>query len=491
MVGSIVRPRTAVVGTRAHAVAAAVLALLVGACATNPVTGSRELSLVSESQEVELGRQAAESAVRQLGLVDDPALQQYVDGLGQAIARGSERPDLPWTFGVVDDPVPNAMAAPGGFVFITRGMLTLMRNEAELVAVLGHEVGHVTARHSAAMMSRAQLAQLGLGIGSVLSPTVAALGDVAGAGLQLLFLRYGRDAERQADDLGFRYTLEQGYDPRYMANMFISLQRIGEAEERSPVPSWMSTHPYPAERVERIRERVADTDIPPTARHGLDEYMARIDGLVYGENPRHGFFRDNQFLHPDMRFQLRFPVDWLTRNTAQAVLAGSPQQDAVMQLALAPGTVQEAATQFFAQQGLTAARVTETTINGLPAVTGWFSAQTQHGLLAGTAAFIALDAHTFAILGFSPAERLSHHEMAFVTSIQSFNRLQDPRALEVQPQRIVVSRAPRAMSLAEFNAQFPSDVAIEELALINQLDDGSSPLPSGFPVKRVVGPPPY
>jgi homoserine dehydrogenase len=163
---------------------------MLAACATNPVSGDRELALVSEAQEIQIGKNTAEQAERQFGLVEDAELQAYVHRLGLQLAQASERPELPWTFRVADDPTPNAFAAPGGYIFITRGLLVLLRNEAELVSILGHEIGHVTARHSVAMMSRAQLAQLGLGIGSILSPTVAQFGDLAAGGLQLLFLSY-------------------------------------------------------------------------------------------------------------------------------------------------------------------------------------------------------------------------------------------------------------------------------------------------------------
>jgi predicted Zn-dependent protease len=211
----------------------AVLAAL-ASCAVNPVSGQRELALVSESQEIEIGRQSAAAAEAQLGLVDDAELQAWVQRLGSRLAQASERPQLPWTFRVVDDPTPNAFAAPGGYIFITRGLLALMRNEAELASVLGHEIGHVTARHSVSMMSRAQLAQIGLGIGSILSPTVAQFGDLAAGGLQVLFLKYSRDAERQADDLGYRYALAQGYDVRQMPHVFArcSSRRSSPARHR-------------------------------------------------------------------------------------------------------------------------------------------------------------------------------------------------------------------------------------------------------------------
>lgn len=466
-------------------------ALIAGACATNPVTGERQLALISESQEIEMGRQSAAAAVTQLGLVNDPALQDYVKQLGNVLAAQSERPELPWEFGVIDDATPNAFAAPGGFIFITRGMLGLMRTEAELVGVLGHEIGHVTARHSVTMMSRAQLAQIGLGIGAMVSPTIAALGDLAGTGLQLLFLRYSREAELQADDLGYRYALAQGYNVAEMGNMFVSLQRVGEVEaaasRRSPVPAWLSTHPYPAERVQRIQSRIAASPLPPGLRSGVDDYMARIDGLVYGDDPRQGYFRDQLFLHPDLRFQLTFPQGWQTRNTAQAVLAGSAQQDAMLQLTLAQGSIQDAAAGFFGQQGVQATQVSENAVNGLPAVTGYFSVQTEQGALTGVAAFIALDQHTFALVGFTPAERFAAYESVFRTTVYSFNRMTDPQVLAVQPQRIAIVRPARAMSLVEFNAQYPSPVDISELALINQLADVNATVPANYPFKRIVG----
>ncbi|MFN2301282.1 MAG: M48 family metalloprotease [Gammaproteobacteria bacterium] len=465
------------------------VALTTVACATNPVTGSRELALVSESQEIALGQQSAAAAVAQLGLVDDPALQEYVQRLGKTLAAASERPDLPWAFGVVDDPTPNAFAAPGGFIFITRGMLALMRSEAELAGVLGHEIGHVTARHSVAMISRSQLAQLGLGIGAMISPTIASLGELAGTGLQLLFLRYSRDAELQADDLGYRYALGQGYNVAEMSNMFVSLQRVGEASERSKVPAWLSTHPYPEDRVRRIQARVAAEPLPTGLRSGVDEYMEHIDGLVYGENPRNGYFREQLFLHPDLGFQVNFPRGWQTRNMAQAVLAGSERQDALLQLTLADGNIHDAAAKFFSQQGIEATRVSEEHINGLPAVTGYFSAQTEQGLLAGVAAFVSLDQHTYALVGYTPAQVFSSYEPVLRSAVRSFSRLTDPQVLAAQPQRLEIIRSSERMSLTAFASRYPSTVDLNELALLNQLDDSGTPVPAGYPFKRVVGPP--
>jgi predicted Zn-dependent protease len=455
-------------------------------CATNPVTGERQLALISEAQEIQIGQETAQQVAQSIGLVDNPALQDYVHRIGTAMAVRSERPELPWSFGVVDDPTPNAFALPGGPIFITRGMLGLMRSEAELASVLGHEIGHITARHSVTLMSRAQLAQLGLGVGSILVPQIAELGQLAGAGLQLLFLSYGRDAERQADDLGFRYALEQNYDVREMVNMFVQLQRTSEASGQSPLPTWLASHPYPEERIVRIQQAIAtlDRDLNST-NINVDAYMNRIDNMVYGVNPRAGFFEGGLFLHPDLRFRLQFPQGWNTQNLAQSVTAISPQRDAIMQLTLAQGNETQAANQFFGVQGIASSQVSRTTINGFPAVTGYFQAQTQDGTVAGVAAFISFEDRTYQILTYTPAQLLQRYDQLFRSAIGSFNRLTDSRALNVQPNRISIVRPTQAMTLAEFNSRYPSVIDINELALINQLENANSRIPAGTPIKRV------
>jgi predicted Zn-dependent protease len=467
-----------------------VLALVTGltACAMNPVTGERELALVSESQEIQIGREVAEAAEQQFGLVDDDALQAYVQRLGAQLAQASERPHLPWTFRVADDPTPNAFAAPGGYIFITRGLLALLRNEAELVSVLGHEIGHVTARHSVAMMSRAQLAQLGLGIGAMISPTVAEFGNLAAGGLQLLFLSYSRDAERQADELGYRYALEQGYDVREMTNVFAALEQSAQLAGQSPVPTWLATHPYPEDRIARIEKQLAT--LSPVTEHrriGEDTYLTRIDGLTYGDDPRKGYFEANRFLHPDLAFRIDFPQGWRMQNLSQAVVAGSPDEDALIQLSLVPGTVQEAAENFFRQQGLTAGRVTSQEINGLAAMVGAFEAQTEQARLGGVAAFISLDGRAYRILAYTPAPRLGSYERTFRDVANSFARLTDARALSRQPQRLNIVSVRRAMTLAEFNKEHPSAIPMDELALINQLAGAETVMPANYQAKRVVG----
>jgi predicted Zn-dependent protease len=463
---------------------------LVAACATNPVTGKSELSLVSEQQEIQMGQQGAQQVAQEVGLIKDQTLQNYVQSVGSAIATKSERPNLPWTFRAVDDPSPNAFALPGGYVFVTRGLLDLMNNEAELASVLGHEIGHVTARHSVHQMSQQQLAQLALGVGAILSPTVAQLGEAASQGLGLLFLKYSRDDESQADDLGFRYALNQGYDVRYMDDVFRSLQRIEESSKQSPLPTWLQTHPGEADRIQAIDKKLAQLQPNQLANAKVNssQYLQRVNGLVYGANPRNGFFQGNTFYHPDLRFQITLPSGWQGQNLAQAVMAVSPQQDAMIQLTLAQGNSPEnAARTFLSQQGIQAGQASQQTVNGVPAVASTFQAQTEQGVIQGLAAFFTYNGATYQVLAYAPAQRYGAYEAAFRQSLGSFAPVSDSRVLNVQPNKINVVTLQQSTSLAAFNQRTPSTIPLAELAIVNQVEDPNKALPAGTPVKQVTG----
>jgi predicted Zn-dependent protease len=459
---------------------------LVAGCATNPVTGKRQLSLISEEEEIALGKQSREQIVQQMGAYPDPKVQAYVEGIGKRMAADSERPNLPWSFTVIDDPVVNAFALPGGPIFITRGILTHLNSEAELASVLGHEIGHVTARHSVDQMSKAQLAQLGLGVGMILRPELAGVGQAAAAGLQLMFLKFGRDAEKQSDELGFKYMVAQGYDPREADDMFVTLKRSSELAGGGRVPEWTSTHPDPENRAEAARARAEKAPNVDKLRVGRDEYLAHLGGMVFGENPRHGYFQGDAFLHPDLKFRLDFPSGWQKQNTASAVVAGSPKQDAAIQL-IPAGTMspQEAAKKFLSQEGVKPAQLQGG--QAPPAGASYFEAQTQEGVIAGLAAFVSQGGQTFGILGLSAPAALAANDAAFRGTIASFKPLTDPAALNVQPARVEIVKVPRQMTVAEFNAQFPSTIPVEQVAVMNGLDPKSGTFAAGQSAKRVVG----
>ncbi|QSQ22984.1 M48 family metalloprotease [Pyxidicoccus parkwayensis] len=460
------------------------LLLALSACVRNPATGKRMLSLVSQDQEISLGKQGAQDVKQSIGLIDDAKVQEYVASVGLPMAKHSERPELPWSVQAVDDPVVNAFALPGGPVFVTRGLLTHLNSEAELASVLGHEIGHITARHSVQQLSKAQLAQAGLLVGSVLSEDVAKFGGLAAAGLQLLFLKYGRDDERQADELGFRYMLQAGYDVREAADVFVTLQRVSQTAGSS-LPNWLSTHPDPGERVQTARRRAEEAHVDfSRLKQGREEYLAILQGMPYGNDPRQGFFEGSRFLHPSLRFQLTFPQGWKTANQTQAVLAVSPKEDAIVGLTLAGKTSPEEALRAFStQQGI---QVLGTPATGYPPGSVYFEAQTEQGTIRGVTTFLTHGGATLQLLGYTAAPALPTYDDAFRATFSSFGELTDAAALNVQPARIELVKLTAPMTVKEFQAKYPSTIPVEEVALINGVEPGDT-LPAGHTVKRVTG----
>ncbi|HEY9518369.1 MAG TPA: M48 family metalloprotease [Gemmatimonadales bacterium] len=463
-------------------------AALIAACATNPATGKSEISLVSESQEIEMGNQMLASARATLGVYPDSGLQRYVRGIGSGLAAASERPGLPWVFEVVEDPEVNAFAAPGGKIFVTRGILAYFGSEAELAGVLGHEIGHVTARHSARQMTREQLAGIGLIAGSIFSSTVAQNAGALQQGLGLLFLSYSRGDESQADELGFRYMRRLRYDPREMSNTFQTLARVGELSGGGKVPTWASSHPDPGDRFQKAQERAAT--VPADSLRNVvvnrDRYLQAIDGMVFGVNPRQGYFESGRFYHPDLRFRIDFPSQWQTQNRADAVVAGSPQNDAIMQLSLGGSEAPDVLLQKFAQQqGVQMSGGQRVTVNGLPAATAEFQAQDQQaGVVAGRVMYVQLGNTTYQLLGYAVGARYPGYSGLLSQSMQSFAPLTDPTALNRQPVHLRLVRLSRAMTIEEFHRQYPSPVRFEIIAAINGVNPGAT-LPAGTMAKRV------
>lgn len=464
--------------------ASAVVAGISGSCSVNPATGQRQLALMSEAQEIQLGREADGEISAQMGLYPDEELQRYVQDLGLKLARTSERPNLPWQFRVVDDPVVNAFALPGGFIYVTRGILSHLNSEAELVGVLGHEIGHVTGRHGVEQMSKAQLAQVGLIATAVAWEDFRPYAQYASAGLGLLFLKFGRDDERQADDLGLRYLARNAYEPDEMPKVFRTLDRVSNGAG-GRVPNWLSTHPAPEDRVQRLTQAIAT--LPPESQQGAvnrEPYLQRLDGLVFGDNPREGFFKDNTFYHPGMAFQLSFPAGWKTQNQKQAVVAVSPTEDAAVVLSLAGAESPEAAEQgFFQQQGIERGSLWQ---QGFYNFRRMPAQGTQEQELRGIVGFFEYGGSVFALRGFSLGERWQNHGRAVTDALASFQRLRDKRYLNVQPARVELVRLSSAMTLAEFQQRYPSSITLDRLAIVNGFDPQQR-LEAGTSVKRVLG----
>jgi predicted Zn-dependent protease len=460
------------------------------ACATNPVTGKKQLVLISEAQEIEMGRAADKDVIASIGLYPDDGLQQYVQGLGSRIASTTERPGLPWTFRVVDDASVNAFAIPGGFVYVTRGIMTHLNSEAELTAVLGHEIGHVTARHSVSQMSKQQLAQVGLVAGMVLSPEFAQFGDLAQTGLGLLFLKFSRSDESQADQLGFKYMLAGGYDPRKMQSVFRMLEGVTQQEQAGRLPQWMSSHPNPENREAWAAKSVAglNRDLSGLAVN-RPAYLRRLDGMVFGENPREGIFQGTSFRHPDLAFRIDFPAGWKGINQKDSVAGQSPQQDAVVALRLATqSSARAAAEQFFTQQGVTAGEPWTRQVGGFPTVSYAFRAQSDQTAIRGLGAWVEYQGRVYQILGFSTEARWPAYERPVAASINSFGRETDPALLNVRPFRLSLVQLKRQETLDALLRDYPSTVSPQIVALINDLQ-GAAAVPAGESFKRVTGGP--
>jgi len=467
----------------------AALLLTAAACAVNPATGRREFSLVSESEEIQMGREADPEITASLGLVEDPELASYVSDLGRRLAASSERPNLPWSFKVVDDPIVNAFALPGGFIYVTRGILAYFDSEAELAGVLGHEIGHVTARHSASQISRQQLQQIGLGVGMVFSETVRNYGSLAAAGLQLMNLSFSRGDETQSDELGLRYISRLSYDPQAMIGVFQMLADVsGGGEGR--IPQWQLTHPYPENRESHIREVMAANNVPPGGRVERDAYLDRIDGLAYGDDPRQGYFQGTRFLHPDLAFELTFPAGWTTVNQRTLVAAVAPSEDAVIVLEVVPegGAPVTELRDFLRQQGITGGAVREEAAGGVELARATFSATTSNGAVRGEVAFARLSNVVYRLIGYAGEANWGRHASAVAASVSSFATLTDQAALAVQPWRIEVVSLPEAMSLNRYHERFPGPVAVGEVAKLNR-HDPAEVLSAGTRIKRVTGNP--
>jgi predicted Zn-dependent protease len=467
------------------------LFLLATGCSINPATGKQQLSFYNQEEEIQMGKEADEEIVGEVGLYDDPAIQAYVADLGKELAAGSERPDLPWSFKVLDDPAINAFALPGGYVYVTRGILTHLGSEAELATVMGHEIGHVTARHGVNQMSKQMLAMAGLGLAVLLSDEAEDWAGVAAIGMSLLFLSYSRNDESQADQLGLRYAQNAGFDLRESPELFRLLDRAEKVEGAGRLPHWLSTHPDPGSRRHRLEEKIAEMQQAGTSFEGTtvnrDAYVARLDGMVFGENPREGFFRKGLFLHPEMQFQFEFPDGWETSNEKASVSALSPGEDAVLQISLTEATsLAAAAEEFFGEEGVTEGKSWSNRIHGLPASWHRLEAATDDGELRGTVAFVAHQGKVFQILALSEKDAWNGYGNDLEATMASFARLTDPKALAAQPRHLKVVRLKRAMAIEDFAAAYPSTVPIESVALVNHVEPGGR-LEAGRLGKQVVG----
>jgi predicted Zn-dependent protease len=470
-------------------------AVLPGAagCSVNPATGESSFTgLMSESDEVRIGRESHPQVLAQFGgAYADQRLDSYIDSLGQLLARSSDRPNLQYHFTVLDSPIVNAFATPGGYVYITRGLLALANNEAEVAGVLAHEIGHVAARHAAERQSQAVLASLpGIFTGVVTGS--GALSEAVNSGAAAHLQSYSREQEYQADLLGVRYLSRTNYDPLGMASFLGQLQandrldaEIMGRPEMADQFSIMSTHPRTADRIQRAIQEAGGTHVS-TPISERDLYLAKIDGLRYGDEPEQGFIRDRQFLHPILRFAFTVPAGFHMMNSSDAVIAQRADGAALLasstQKFKSARMIDYLTAEWAPRLQMTDAETID--VSGMDAATG--SGQLE---LKSDVRLVAIrfDANTvFRFLFLTKPEQTAGLARELQQTTYSFRRLSADEAARLRPQTIRVVTVRAGDTVAKLAARMPfPDLREERFRVLNGLGPADRLAP-GQQVKLIV-----
>lgn len=473
---------------------------LFNTCARNPVTGKRQIVTMSEEQEIAMGREADPQIIAQFGLYNDSALQKFITEKGNAMAAISHRPNLEYEFKIVDSEVLNAFAVPGGYVYFTRGIMAHFNNEAQFAGVLGHETGHITARHTVAQQRNALFGQLGILAGVIINPELGRFAETASQGLGLLFLKFGRDAERQADKLGVEYSSKIGYDAKQMADFFLTLERQSAGSGSEELPTFLSSHPNPGDRYETVNKLAVDWKQKLNLTNAIinrNSYLKRIDGLIYGEDPKQGFLENNVFYHPELKFQFPTPANWNYQNTPQAVQLAPKDGKAMLMLRLAPGNnLQEAATTMLQQNGLRVIESQNKTVNGLSAIAiiaepqpqqaqQGQQQQQQQAPVRVLSYLIQYNNLIYMILGASLEQDFNSYYQVFRNTMEGFRPLTDQAKINKKADRIKVKTISKAITLQQALKNYNTpDAKLNELAILNGMNL-TDIVPVGMMIKTI------
>lgn len=460
------------------------------ACQTvqNPATGESQFSTISPAQERQIGQQEHPKILAQFGgEIRNARLKAYVDSVGRKLARNAEIPADQFTFTVLDTPVVNAFALPGGYVYVTRGMLGVMNTEAEMAGVLGHEIGHVTARHSASRQTRGLVANLAVIGVAVLSGSqeVAQLGQVAAAGY---LAGYSRDQERQSDSLGIRYLSRAGYDPNGMTDGLRALGRQSALLSRmsgreAQQVSFMSTHPQTPERIDATSREAKAAPAIQDPRVGSDAFLDAIDGMIYGDSPAQGFVRGNEFAHPLLKFAFTVPESFRIDNLPQAVVANDRRgrgrilfdQEPDRRVAASGISMDGYIVRHWAARNrvLDLDRIT---VNGMEAATGVVALDNGGQRIDARLVAIRYDRnHIYRFIFMSPSEQTRNLSRGFRETTFSFRRLSNREAARLEPRRIEVVKARRGDSISRLS-RFDIQDGFEDdrFRTINGMDQGDT-----------------
>lgn len=466
-------------------ISALLCALALANCAVNPVSGNPNFVTMSESQEVSIGRSEDNKVRQQYGTYDDPALQRYVSDIGQRLAKSSHRTGLQYQFLVVDSPEVNAFALPGGYIYITRGILAYLNSEAELAAVLGHEIGHVTARHSVQQISATTAANVGATVLQILVPQVRnSAGDLLVNVLGGAVLSgYGREHELEADRLGAEYLARTGYDPQAMIKVVGVLKNqelfdaeVAKAEGREPrrYHGLFASHPDNDTRLQEVVREAAKFTSTEN-RINREEFLRRMERMVFADSPEQGIVRNNTFYHASLGLTLQFPAGWKVRNSQQNVSATSPDSNALVDLRSA-GAAQGSPAEVLrkALKLGTGSSVTPMTLGGLPAAATELTLSGKPTRV--TVVFLGKSAFAIGLQGSTDAA-FRQHSAAMEASLQSFHAITAAERALAKPLRIRVITARNGMTFAELARTSPLGRFAEgHLRVINGL------YPTGEPV---------
>ncbi len=457
-------------------------------CVTEPsaLTGEKKSYGYTWQQELEIGKSNDRELVREMGLYPDDALSKYVTEVGERVLAQSNlrQPDTPeiyrdleFTFRVMDSPVVNAFALPGGYVYVTRGLLAHLNNEAQLAVVLGHEITHVAARHASQQALKQQWGQIGLVAGAVIGQGLTGneyfadqfLG-LGGSVFQMLTLKYGRDAERESDIYGVEYSAKAGYAVGESAEFFNSLGRIsGKSGQR--LPTWQSSHPDPGERESRINQLAMEMKLKyGDLKVGESEYLKRIDGLVVGENPRQGVALRGKFYHPDLDFQFDVPEGWRVKNEAGRVTLVDSEGRGVVIFSSGQGnTPEEAARSFVASSKVQPIRSEPTRLKDHSGYVVESVVSTSNGPVFMRNEFFDYKNSVFSFLSYASSSEIDAYRPAFEQISGSFESIQENTIRSMQPARLKVVTADREGAFESYLSDLPYGLDKTDLAIINQV----------------------
>jgi len=478
-------------------------ALLLPSCVsiqTSPVSGNKRAYGYSWEEELKIGKESDSEIIAQYGLYDNEELSSYVSNLGQELLEvshfsregtPSEYKNTDFTFRVLASPVVNAFALPGGYVYVTRGLLAHLENEAQLMVVLGHEIGHVAARHASQRAAEQQLGQLAIIGGAVLGESFGLDGgnilQLSSQTAQLLFLSYSRDDERESDQLGVEYSAMKGYQAAEGGEFFRSLKRISEKAGQS-IPSHLSSHPDPGEReknIPELAEKWAQKGYEQTITDS-DEYLNMIDNIMYGQNPREGFERNGVFYHPELEFQFPVPTGFQVINQPSAVILVNEDQDAIIQFSIDSknSTPEASVKEFLNQEGVNTLEQSTTQANGLNGYEAEAIIQQEDGSeLRLDISALSYNGNIYRFLSYTTVDQFGSYEQQFSSVSNGFDNLTDSSILDIQPARLELVKTSRSGSFSSFlPSELPLGIEPLDVAIINQVQLDEN-IPSGRWIK--------